>query len=190
MRARVQNEEYEQELRDAIIPGMPTMDGNAASQKAPSLTGLKPEDVATQLTLIELSLFKAIKPEEFVIQLWCDDEMWHAKLNLTAYVEWFNRLSHWVSYEICQSKKRSQLITLFIRVASVSGGAALPVRVACGAVLMPPAAAPPTAQLCRRYNNFSSLYAIVTGLNHGSVHRLRKAWVVRCTARVCRPARR
>eukprot|EP01137_Pigoraptor_chileana_P000106 Opistho-2@35714 len=112
------------------------------------------KDLAGQLTLIELDLFRRIQSEEVIVQLWCGgEEFYAAKRNLTRYVEWFNKVSAWVSTEICLApnhKKRAQIIERFVKVAKG----------------------------CLRLSNYSTLYAIVSGLNHGAVYRMKKTWEV------------
>ena len=61
---------------------------------------LDAEDVAKQMTLSDCALMRAIKPSEFVVQLWedtdSDPRMAALTTNLNAFIERFNRTSYWV----------------------------------------------------------------------------------------------
>jgi len=110
--------------------------------------------IARQLTLIEFEYFKKIQPQELMIYLWGDPrEKKSTDLteNLTNYVARFNKISFWVGTEICTvpaSKKRITIVEKFIQIAKI----------------------------LRELNNFNTLMAIVSGLNHSSVQRLKKTW--------------
>eukprot|EP01135_Chromosphaera_perkinsii_P004800 Nk52_evm31s296 gene=Nk52_evmTU31s296 len=125
-----------------------------ADEKKMRFLDMDPTDVAYQLALIDQAMFKAIKPHEFVVEL-CypsppEGSKWQrARSNLGNYVEWFNKVSYWVATEICLTadlKKRISVIERFIKIAKT----------------------------CKRLNNFNTLYAVVSGLNHGSVARMKK----------------
>lgn len=143
-------QETEKEIDEAIARV------NTVQKSSLEFDSIGVQELFEQLTLIDLKLFRAIKPEEFIIQLWGNDEdpnTWLAKYNLTTYVEWFNKVSTWVSTEIClssENKQRALIIEKFIKVA----------------------------KLCKKYHNFSTLYAILSGLNHGAVFRMKKSWEI------------
>jgi len=66
-------------------------------------------------------------------------------------VDWFNKVSYFTATEICvqpELKKRARLIEMFIGVADE----------------------------CRNVANFSSLMAVLSGLNNSAVRRLKKTW--------------
>lgn len=115
---------------------------------------LNPTTLARQLTLIEFEYFRKVQPQELMVYLWGDPRE-HKETDLTGhltnYVNRFNKLSFWVGTEICTVpaiKKRVQILDKFIQVLRV----------------------------LRELNNFNTLMAIVAGLNHSSVQRLKKTW--------------
>ena len=119
-----------------------------------TFVSLNPVSVARQLTLIEFEQFRKIQPQELMVYLWGDPrekKETDLTVNLTGYVNRFNKISFWVGTEICtvpQIKKRVQIVEKFIQVIKV----------------------------LRELNNFNTLMAIVAGLNHSSVQRLKKTW--------------
>lgn len=117
-----------------------------------------PLELAQQLTHIELDRLSHIGPEEFV-QAFSKEattkETTYIDMkktsNLEAYVHWFNRLSYFVTTEICshlKKKNRVRIIEYFVDVAKE----------------------------CINMGNFNSLMAIIAGMNMNWVSRLKKTW--------------
>ncbi|XP_022315852.2 ras-GEF domain-containing family member 1B-like isoform X2 [Crassostrea virginica] len=117
-----------------------------------------PLELAQQLTHIELDRLSHIGPEEFV-QAFSKEatikETTYIDMkrtsNLEAYVQWFNRLSYFVTTEICshlKKKNRVRIIEYFVDVAKE----------------------------CINMGNFNSLMAIIAGMNMTWVSRLKKTW--------------
>ncbi|XP_062598894.1 ras-GEF domain-containing family member 1B-like isoform X2 [Saccostrea cucullata] len=117
-----------------------------------------PVELAQQLTHIELERLSHIGPEEFVQAFSKESSTKEPTYkdmkktsNLEAYVQWFNRLSYFVTTEICshlKKKSRVRIIEYFVDVAKE----------------------------CINMGNFNSLMAIIAGMNMTWVSRLKKTW--------------
>ncbi|XP_072745032.1 rap guanine nucleotide exchange factor 2 isoform X6 [Anoplolepis gracilipes] len=107
-------------------------------------------EVAIQLTLQDFSIFRQIESTEYV------DELFELKSRygtpmLSQFAELVNREMFWVVTEVCSEHnvvRRSKIIKQFIKIA----------------------------RQCKECKNFNSMFAIVSGLGHGAVSRLRASW--------------
>ncbi|KER21732.1 hypothetical protein T265_10010 [Opisthorchis viverrini] len=115
------------------------------------ITKAGPDIFAKQITLIELSLFKAIKREEFSSLKWNGKEKHIYAPNIVASTRWFNQINFWVQKEIlkysCVSK-RTELLAFFIKMA----------------------------KKLVDYNNLYSAMSIVSALQVECIYRLRHTW--------------
>ncbi|CAL8103301.1 unnamed protein product [Calicophoron daubneyi] len=115
------------------------------------ITKTSAESFAKQITLIELSLFKAIRREEFASLKWNGKEKHVYAPNIVASTRWFNQINFWVQKEIlkysCVSK-RTELLAFFIKIAKK--------LVDC--------------------NNLYSAMSIVSALQIECIYRLRHTW--------------
>ncbi|XP_015191609.1 PREDICTED: rap guanine nucleotide exchange factor 2-like isoform X4 [Polistes dominula] len=107
-------------------------------------------EVAIQLTLQDFSIFRQIESTEYV------DDLFELKSRygipmLSQFAELVNREMFWVVTEVCSEHnlvRRSKIIKQFIKIA----------------------------RQCKECKNFNSMFAIVSGLGHGAVSRLRASW--------------
>ncbi|XP_049818737.1 rap guanine nucleotide exchange factor 6 isoform X4 [Aethina tumida] len=107
-------------------------------------------EVAIQLTLQDFSIFRQIEPTEYI------DDLFELKSKYgTPMLEQFaalvNREMFWVVSEVCAEHnpvRRMKIIKQFIKVA----------------------------RQCKECKNFNSMFAIVSGLGHRAVSRLRQSW--------------
>uniref|UniRef100_A0A6M2DLT5 Putative guanine nucleotide exchange factor n=1 Tax=Xenopsylla cheopis TaxID=163159 RepID=A0A6M2DLT5_XENCH len=117
-----------------------------------------PGTLAQQLTHIELERLSYIGPEEFVQAFAKETPHLETSFkdmkktrNLESYVQWFNRLSHFVATEVCKHAKKKQrvrVVEYWIEAARESFN----------------------------IGNFNSLMAIIAGLNMSPISRLKKTW--------------
>ncbi|XP_042235626.1 rap guanine nucleotide exchange factor 2-like isoform X6 [Homarus americanus] len=107
-------------------------------------------ELAIQLTLEDYTVFRKIEPTEYI------DYLFNLKSNygtpaLSQFAELVNREMFWVVSEVCSEHnlvKRSKTIKQFIKVA----------------------------RQCKECKNFNSMFAILSGLGHGAVSRLKQTW--------------
>ncbi|XP_068704769.1 rap guanine nucleotide exchange factor 6-like isoform X1 [Montipora foliosa] len=114
-----------------------------------SLLQLKPRDLAKEITLQDFEVFRSIDPREYIYKLW----NFGPKLteNLRKFSEIVNKEMFWVVTEICNESnlvKRMKIIKTFIKIA----------------------------RLCKECKNYNTLFAIVSGLGHSAVRRLKNTW--------------
>ncbi|KAI8816677.1 ras guanine nucleotide exchange factor domain-containing protein [Fimicolochytrium jonesii] len=107
---------------------------------------IDPEILAQQLCLYNSTLFRMIDPIDYTAQIWGK-----ASLNLTFFIERFDKESFWVATEIVNKpnlKTRTAVLSIFLKVAKG----------------------------CYDAQNYFSLFAIMFGLNLSPVQRLKKTW--------------
>ncbi|XP_050430519.1 rap guanine nucleotide exchange factor 6 isoform X2 [Adelges cooleyi] len=107
-------------------------------------------EVAVQLTLQDFSIFRQIEATEYVDDLFLLDSRYGTPM-LSKFAELVNTEMFWVVSEICSEHnliRRSKMIKQFIKVA----------------------------RQCKECKNFNSMFAIISGLGHGAVSRLRQSW--------------
>lgn len=107
-------------------------------------------EVAIQLTLQDFSIFRQIEPTEYIDELF-DLKSRYGTPMLEQFAALVNREMFWVVTEVCNEHnpvRRMKIIKQFIKVA----------------------------RQCKECKNFNSMFAIVSGLGHGAVSRLRQSW--------------
>ena len=116
-----------------------------------TLLSLNTAQIGIELTLTDFNTFSSIEPQEFIFDIF---EMKIEDLPNSKLME-FESLSNkemfWVINEILNETnlvKRVKIIKYFIK----------------------------TANICRNLHNYNSMFAILSGLGHGSVQRLKQTW--------------
>ncbi|KAL6072419.1 Ras guanine nucleotide exchange factor, variant 2 [Balamuthia mandrillaris] len=108
-------------------------------------------ELAEQLTLIELQMFRAIREREFLNLNWKKPENKRNSRHVVKMVERFNKVSYWVATRIVREtdlKRRTSLVKRFIILA----------------------------EKCAELNNFNTLMEVLAGLNLHPVQRLKQTW--------------
>ncbi|KAL8565056.1 hypothetical protein ACOMHN_003432 [Nucella lapillus] len=133
---------------EALIPD--DLIGELLKESQIMLLQLNAPEVARQLTFEDFKVFKDIEPTEYVDELFELDSKYGCPM-IRKFAELVNREMFWVVTEICGEPmvvRRMKLIKHFIKIA----------------------------KCCKDYKNFNSMFAILSGLRHGSVSRLRSTW--------------
>eukprot|EP00158_Paraphelidium_tribonemae_P007189 Partr_v1_DN28145_c0_g1_i4_m56149 putative Son of sevenless homolog len=133
-----------------VIKEAPPPDVQKILDRVDPISQWSPKKMAQELTLSDLRLFRLIKPDEFCLFLWGEKNDPRIA-NFNAYIDRFNRIGFWVSTVIVKEKdikRRVEAIEKFIQVG----------------------------KYCQKYQNYSSLMAILSGLNTTAVSRLKKTW--------------
>ncbi|KAI0316803.1 ras guanine nucleotide exchange factor domain-containing protein [Amylostereum chailletii] len=118
------------------------------SSKKLKLLDFDPLETARQLTILECQLFMKIKASECLTR---SREQKVTNDNIAAAIETTNKIAHWVADTVLDkedSRKRALIMKHFISVAD----------------------------RCRELRNFSSMIAIVSGLNSPPIRRLKRTW--------------
>lgn len=111
----------------------------------------KSTDLVNSLTIIQFSIFKNIRPKEFLNQSWMKSDRRTKAPNIFKSIQRSNQVGMWVATEILSVKdlkERAKVIQKFIKCAIK----------------------------CERIRNFNTMIDIVSGLNSNPIHRLTKSW--------------
>ncbi|XP_045464379.1 rap guanine nucleotide exchange factor 2 isoform X5 [Harmonia axyridis] len=107
-------------------------------------------EVAIQLTLQDFSIFRQIESTEYIDDLFQLKSKYGTPM-LDKFAALVNKEMFWVVTEVCSETnpvRRMKIIKQFIKVA----------------------------RQCKECKNFNSMFAIISGLGHGAVSRLKQCW--------------
>jgi len=116
-----------------------------------NLLNLNPVEVSTQLMVEDFTIFRQIEATEYVDDLYELEKSRYGTPSLSLFAELVNREMMWAISEIVSdnnSTKRMRIIKQFIKIA----------------------------RQCKETQNFNSMFAIISGLGHGAVSRLKSSW--------------
>lgn len=131
------------------------------------------EDFASQLTLLDIPVFKAITEKELLSVAWNTSRKLSQTPNVVAFTRRFNQVSFWVVEEILSSTSRK---------SSLNGASKSSSRNTVNDE--PKARAEVLSHFIRiakklhEINNLHSCYAIISALNSSPIYRLEKTWAL------------
>ena len=109
------------------------------------------DELASQLTLIDLEIFKKLKPEELMSCAWNKKSKKEVAPNIVKLTQRFNHVSFWVVEEILKPqfcRDRAEILSHFIHVA----------------------------KKCNELNNLHTQYAIISALQSAPIFRYVCFW--------------
>lgn len=112
---------------------------------------LNANELAIQLTFQDFAIFRAIESTEYVDELFEIKTSAYGVPTLQRFAELVNREMFWVVTEVCGEMnivRRMKIVKKFIKIA----------------------------RFCKECRNFNSMFAIISGLSHSAVSRLRNTW--------------
>ncbi|KAJ8501924.1 hypothetical protein ONZ51_g290 [Trametes cubensis] len=130
-----------------ITPPAPIMPKNTKKVK---LLDVDPLELARQLTLMEAALYKKIRPME-CLQRSREAKPGKTPDNITTIIQLSNRIANWVAESVLakeDSQKRARVVKHFINLAD----------------------------RCRGMQNYSTMTAVISGLNTPPIRRLKRTW--------------
>eukprot|EP00047_Mylnosiga_fluctuans_P021777 m.109029 g.109029 ORF g.109029 m.109029 type:complete len:577 (+) comp9027_c0_seq1:33-1763(+) len=110
-----------------------------------------PEELAKQITLLDIEIFRRIQPEELMNGVWLSKEKFDKAPNVVAFTRRFNHVSFWVTKEILSAPTQAVRVDRLVHFVKLA------------------------KRLCDA-NNIHSLLAVVSGLRSAPIYRLSQTW--------------
>eukprot|EP01114_Cavostelium_apophysatum_P011920 TRINITY_DN2649_c0_g1_i2.p1 TRINITY_DN2649_c0_g1~~TRINITY_DN2649_c0_g1_i2.p1 ORF type:complete len:1487 (-),score=443.17 TRINITY_DN2649_c0_g1_i2:51-4511(-) len=116
-------------------------------------TDVDPTLLADQICLVEYDMLRAVRNTEFLKQAWSKSEKNEKAPHILKYVQWFNKISNWVSTEIVKrmtAEERSVVIAYFIS----------------------------AAMRFKENSNYNGVMEIISSLHSAGISRLKQTWAL------------
>eukprot|EP01113_Clastostelium_recurvatum_P023851 TRINITY_DN2845_c0_g1_i3.p1 TRINITY_DN2845_c0_g1~~TRINITY_DN2845_c0_g1_i3.p1 ORF type:complete len:831 (+),score=173.86 TRINITY_DN2845_c0_g1_i3:194-2494(+) len=133
-----------------IVPAYPTL-GTAAfwnKYTVDFFSNLDEEEIAKQLCLIDFDTYKSIEPVELLNQAWNKPALRFRSPNVMRMITRFNSISFWVSRLLAGEERVKTRGRIMVKILKM-------------------------AQVLYKLGNFNSLLAVLSGLNHSAIYRLK-----------------
>ncbi|CAF1078499.1 unnamed protein product [Adineta steineri] len=111
-----------------------------------------PEDFASQITLMDLPIFKSITPDELISCSWSSKSKLEKAFHIVQFTRRFNQVNFWTQGELLRAdivKNRIEILSHFIRIA----------------------------KKLFELNNINACMAVVMALQSAPIYRLQKTWM-------------
>lgn len=140
-----------QACRNTSVPNVPSPLNREYDARLFDLLLIDPEDFASQITLMDWPVFKAISPEELTSCAWNTKSKLDKAPNVVEFIRRFNHTNFWVQKEILHASSarvRSDVLSKMIKVA----------------------------KKLLDLNNLNGLKAVITALLSAPIYRLESCW--------------
>ena len=104
--------------------------------------------IAKAFCMVDHKLYQSIQPVELLNCSWTKPKLKHRARNILAFIDHFNTVSGWTAHAICSTEKLRARQNIYTKLITI-------------------------AEKLRELNDFSSLLAIIAGINSIAVHRLK-----------------
>jgi son of sevenless-like protein len=136
------------QLRQTLIAAAQPKEAYDDISPARFVLDVDPQEIASQLTIIDHLIYSSIRPHELLFQAWNKPQLKHRAPNVLRMISRTNNVALWVASSILWNPKLVDRTNAMVRLIQV-------------------------AEHLRKVNNFNTMFAIISGLQLSSINRLK-----------------